>query len=69
MVDMHLSTADVWHFVLSRQTRLNKERELLVRQLGMTLPYRVATSPVTGGAVQAAHAGLVFLADEVGGGA
>ena len=42
MVDVHLSTADVRHFVLPSRTRLNKERELLLRQLGMTLPYQPA---------------------------
>ena len=42
MVDVHLPTADGRHLVLPRHTRPNKEHELLLYQLGMTLPTQPA---------------------------
>ena len=42
MVDVHLPTTDGRHLVLPRHTRPNKERELLLHQLGMTLPQQPA---------------------------
>ena len=42
MVDVHLPTADNRHLVLPRHTRPNKEHELLLHQLGMTLPQQPA---------------------------
>ena len=42
MVDVHLPTADGRHLVLTRHTRPNKEHELLLHQLGMTLPQQPA---------------------------
>ena len=38
MVDVHLPTADGRHLILPRHTRPKKEHELLLHQLGMTLP-------------------------------
>ena len=38
MVDVHLPTTDRQRLVLPRHTRPNKEHELLLHQLGMTLP-------------------------------
>ena len=40
MVDVHLPTTDGRHLVLPRQP--NKEHELLLHQLGMTLPTQPA---------------------------
>ena len=42
MVDVHLPTTDGRQLVLSRHTRPNKEHELLLHQLGMTLPQQPA---------------------------
>ncbi len=42
MVDVHLPTTDGRHLVLPRHTRPNKEHELLLHQLGMTLPQQPA---------------------------
>ena len=42
MVDVHLPTTDGRHLVLPRHTRPNKELELLLHQLGMTLPQQSA---------------------------
>ena len=42
MVDVHLPTTDGRHLVLPRHTRPNKEHELLLNQLGMTLPQQTA---------------------------
>ena len=42
MVDVHLPTTDGRHLVLPRHTRPNKEHELLLHQLGMTLPTQPA---------------------------
>ena len=42
MVDVHLPTADGRHLILPRHTRPNKEHELLLHQLGMTLPTQPA---------------------------
>ena len=42
MVDVHLPTADGRHLVLPRHTRPNKQHELLLHQLGMTLPQQPA---------------------------
>ena len=42
MVDVHLPTTDGRHLVLPRHTRPNKELELLLHQLGMTLPQQPA---------------------------
>ena len=38
MVDVHLPTTDGRHLVLPRYTQPRKEHELLLHQLGMTLP-------------------------------
>ena len=42
MVDVHLPTTDGRHLVLPRHTRPNKKHELLLNQLGMTLPQQPA---------------------------
>ena len=42
MVDVHLPTTDGRHLVLPRHTRPNKEHELLLHQLGMTMPQQPA---------------------------
>ena len=42
MVDVHLPTTDGRHLVLPRHTQPNKEHELLLHQLGMTLPQQPA---------------------------
>ena len=42
MVDVHLPTTDGRHLVLSRYTKPRKEHELLLHQLGMTLPAQSA---------------------------
>ena len=42
MVDVHLPTTDGRHLVLPRHTRPNKEHEILLHQLGMTLPQQPA---------------------------
>ena len=42
MVDVHLPTADGRHLILPRHTRPKKEHELLLHQLGMTLPAQPA---------------------------
>ena len=42
MVDVHLPTTDGRHLVLPRHTRPNKEHQLLLHQLGMTLPQQPA---------------------------
>ena len=42
MVDIHLPTTDGRHLVLPRHTRPNKEHQLLLHQLGMTLPQQPA---------------------------
>ena len=42
MVDIHLPTTDGRHLVLPRHTRPNKEHELLLHQIGMTLPQQPA---------------------------
>ena len=42
MVDVHLPTTDGRHLVLPHHTRPNKEHELLLHQLGMTLPQQPA---------------------------
>ena len=42
MVDVHLPTADGRRLVLPRHTQPNKEHELLLHQLGMTLPQQPA---------------------------
>ena len=42
MVDVHLPTTDGRHLVLPRHTRANKQHELLLHQLGMTLPAQPA---------------------------
>ena len=42
MVDVHLPTTDGRRLVLPRHNRPNKERELLLHQLGMTLPQQPA---------------------------
>ena len=42
MVDVHLPTTDGRHPVLPRHTRPNKEHQLLLHQLGMTLPQQPA---------------------------
>ena len=42
MVDVHLPTTDGRHLVLPRHTRPSKEHELLLHQLGMTLPAQPA---------------------------
>ena len=42
LVDVHLPTTDGRHLVLPRHTRPNKEHELLLYQLGMTLPQQPA---------------------------
>ena len=42
MVDVHLPTADGRHLVLPRHTKPKEEHELLLHQLGMTLPAQPA---------------------------
>ncbi len=42
MVDVHLPTTDGRHLVLPRHTQPNKEHQLLLHQLGMTLPQQPA---------------------------
>ena len=42
MVDVHLPTADGRHLVLPRHTKPKQEHELLLHQLGMTLPEQPA---------------------------
>ena len=42
MVDVHLPTTDGRHLVLPRHTRPNKQHEVLLHQLGMTLPQQPA---------------------------
>ena len=42
IVDVHLPTTDGRHLVLSRHTRPNKQHELLLHQIGMTLPQQPA---------------------------
>ena len=42
MVDVHLPTTDGRHLILPRHTQPNKEHELLLHQLGMTLPQQPA---------------------------
>ena len=47
MVDVNLPTADGRCLVLPRHTRPNKERELLLRQRGTTLPQQPASRITT----------------------
>ena len=42
MVDLHVPTADGRHLVLARHTQPNRDHELLLRQLGLTLPKQPA---------------------------
>ena len=42
MVDVHLPATDGRHLVLPRHTKPNKEHDLLLHQLGMTLPQQPA---------------------------
>ena len=42
MVDVHLPTTDGRHLVLPRHTQPTKEHEILLHQLGMTLPQQPA---------------------------
>ena len=42
MVDIHVPTADGRHLVLARHTQPNRDHELLLRQLHLTLPKQPA---------------------------
>ena len=42
MVDLHVPTADGRHLVLARHTQPNRDHELILRQLDLTLPKQPA---------------------------